>query len=43
MKLDVHNNTLIIYIQYKFQGIPFIGYLVIAEDRKIIEILAMKE
>ena len=32
MKLHVHNHTIVIYIQYKFHDIPFIGYLVIAED-----------
>ena len=35
MKLNLHNNTMVIYIQKKFQEIPFIGYLVMA---KIIEI-----
>ena len=34
MKLNVHNNTMVIYIQYKFLEILFIGYLVMAEDRK---------
>ena len=34
MKLNVHNNTIVIYIKYKFQEIPIIGYLVMAEDRK---------
>ena len=32
MKLHVHNSTMILYIQYKFQETPFIGYLVMAED-----------
>ena len=32
MKLHVHNSTLVLYIQYKFQEIPFIGYLVMADD-----------
>ena len=32
MKLIMHNNTMVIYIQYKFQEISFIGYLVMAED-----------
>ena len=35
----MHNNTMIIYIQNKFQEISFIGYRVMAEDGKIIEIL----
>ena len=34
MKLHFHNHTMVIYIQDKFQEIPFIGYLVMAEDRK---------
>ena len=39
MKLHVNNHTIVIYIQYMFQEIPFIGYLVMAEDdRRIIEI-----
>ena len=34
MKLYVHNHTMVfIYIQYKFHNIPYIGYLVMAEDR----------
>ena len=32
MKLHMHNHTLVIYIQYKILEIPFIGYLVMAED-----------
>ena len=36
MKLHVHNQIMVIYIQHKFQEIPFIGYLVMAE--KIIGI-----
>ena len=32
MKLDVHNNTIVIPIQYKFQEISCIGFLVMAED-----------
>ena len=32
IKLHVHNPKLVIYIQYKFHGIPSIGYLVMAED-----------
>ena len=32
MKLRVHNSTMVLYIQYKFQEIPFIGYLVMAGD-----------
>ena len=31
MKLHVHNQTKVIHIQYRFQEIPFIGYLVMAE------------
>ena len=34
MKLNVHNNTIVMYIQYKFQEIASLGYLVMAEDRK---------
>ena len=34
MKLHMYNHTMVIYIQYKFQEIPVIGYLVIAKDRK---------
>ena len=34
-KLHVQNFTMVIYIQYKFYIIPSIGYLVLAEDRKI--------
>ena len=34
IKLNVHNNTVVIYIQYMFQEISFIGYLVMAEDGK---------
>ena len=34
MKLQVHNLTMVIYIQYNFREIPSIGYLVMAEDRK---------
>ena len=33
MKLNMHNNTVVIYIK-KFQEISFIGYLVMAEDGK---------
>ena len=32
MKLHVHNRTKVIYIQYKFHEISFIGNLVMAED-----------
>ena len=42
LKLHVHNHTMVIYIQYKFLEIPSIGYLEIAEDRKIIEIQVTK-
>ena len=34
MKLHVQNHTMVIYIEYKFQEISFIGYLVMAEDGK---------
>ena len=34
MKLNVHNHTMVIYIQYKFCEIPSIAYLVMAEDGK---------
>ena len=30
----MHNYTMVIYIQYKFHEIPFIGYLDMAEDRQ---------
>ena len=34
-----HQHTMVIYIQYKFQEITFIGYQVMAEDdKKIIDI-----
>ena len=32
IKFHVHNHTIVIYIQYKFHEIPFIGYLDMAED-----------
>ena len=32
MKLHMHNHMFILYIQYKFQEISLIGYLVMAED-----------
>ena len=39
MKLNMHNNTMVIYIQKKYQEILFIDYLVMTEDgEKIIEI-----
>ena len=38
MKLHMHNHIMVIYIQYKLYGIPFIGYLLMAEDGNIIEI-----
>ena len=38
MKLHVHNHTIVIYIQYKLNEISSVGYKVMAEDRKIIEI-----
>ena len=34
MKLNVHYYIKVIYIQYKFQEISFIGYEVMAEDEK---------
>ena len=34
MKLHVHHHTMVIYIQYKFDEIPSIGYVVMAEDGK---------
>ena len=37
MKLHVHNHSMVIYIQYKFQEILFIGYLVMAEDKKSLK------
>ena len=37
IKLYVHNLIVVTYIQYKFHEIPFIGYLVMAEDGKIID------
>ena len=38
MKFDLHNHTMVICSQYKFHEIPFIGYLVMAEDGKKIKI-----
>ena len=37
MKLHVHHHTMVIYIQYKFDEIPFIGYLVMAEDGRLTD------
>ena len=34
MRFHAHNHTLVIHIQYKFQEIPFIDYLVMAENGK---------
>ena len=34
MKRHLHNHIMVIYIQYNFDKIPSIGYLVMAEDRK---------
>ena len=34
LKVRLHNNIIVIYIQYKFHEIPLHGYLVIAEDGK---------
>ena len=31
-KNRVHHRTMVIYILYKFDAIPFVGYLVMAED-----------
>ena len=42
IKLYVHNHTIVLYIQYKFHKIPFIGYLVMAVDGKNIGIKAIK-
>ena len=33
--LHVHNLTIVIYIQYKFHHLPSIGYLIMAEDRRM--------
>ena len=33
MKLHVHNQSVVIYIKYKFHEITSIGYKVMAEDR----------
>ena len=30
MEHHVHNHTMVIYIQYKFQEIPFMGFQVMA-------------
>ena len=32
MKLHVHHQTMVLCIQYKFDEIPSIGYLAMAED-----------
>ena len=37
MKLHVHHHTIVLYIQYKFDEIPCIGYLVMAEDENWME------
>ena len=37
MKLHVHHHTIVLYIQYKFDEIPSIGYLVMAEDENWME------
>ena len=37
VKLLMQNHTIVIYIQNKFYDLPFIGYLVMIEDGKIIE------
>ena len=33
----MHSHTIVMYIQYKFNEIPSIGYLVIAEDVKSLK------
>ena len=33
-KIHVHNIIIVIYIQYKFHELPFIGYLVMTKDGK---------
>ena len=38
IKLHVYNLTIVIYIQYNIHEILSIGYLVMDEDDKIIEI-----
>ena len=38
----MHNLTMIMHIQYKFQEISPIDYLVMSEDGKIVEIYAIK-
>ena len=40
--LHAYSHIRHIYIQYKFHDIPSIGNLVMAEDRKTIEFLAIK-
>ena len=42
MKLHVNNHTMLIYNQYEFHEIPFIGYLVMAEDGKKLQIYTFK-
>ena len=37
MKLLMQNHTMVIYIKCKFHETPSVGYLVMAEDEKIIE------
>ena len=37
MKAHVHQHTMVIYIQYKFHEIAFIGYVDMAEDGKTDE------
>ena len=36
IKLHTHHLTMAIYSQYKFHEIPSIGYLVMAEDGKLV-------
>ena len=38
MKLHILNQTIVIYIKYKFHKVPFIIYRVLAEDGFVFEI-----
>ena len=42
MKLEVHNHTMVIYIQYKFHEILSTCYLVLAEDGKSLKLMQSK-
>ena len=42
IKLHVHYLNMVIYIQYMLHEIPSNGYLVVAEDGKNLEIVAIK-